>query len=72
MTADEQLVADRQRLWHDFSRLLFWGVLHAAVFLIVAVMLAVVGPTPGTIVLGIVLIGGNLAITVGYFMSRRW
>jgi hypothetical protein len=72
MTTDEQLVADRQRLWHDFSRLLFWGVLHAAVFLIVAVMLAVVGPTPGTIVLGIVLIGGNLAITVGYFMSRRW
>jgi len=72
MTTDEQLVADRQRLWHDFSRLLFWGVLHAAVFLIVVVMLAVVGPTPGTIVLGIVLIGGNLAITVGYFMSRRW
>lgn len=72
MTLDEQLVADRRRLWHDFSRLLFWGVLHAAVFLIVVVMLAVKGPSAGTAALAIVLIGGNIAITAGYFMSRRW
>jgi hypothetical protein len=72
MTIDEQLVADRRRLWHDFSRLLFWGALHVAVFLIVVVMLAVVGPTAGTIAIGVILIGANLAITIGYFMSRRW
>lgn len=72
MTIDEELVADRRRLWHDFSRLLFWGVLHAAVFLIVVVMLAVAGPTVGTVLLGVILIGGNLAITAGYFMSKRW
>jgi hypothetical protein len=72
MTADEHLVADRRRLWRDFSRLLFWGVLHIAVFLIVAVMLAVKGPSVGTILLGIVLIGGNIAITAGYFLSKRW
>jgi hypothetical protein len=72
MTIDEQLVADRRRLWHDFSRLLFWGALHVAVFLIVVVMLAVVGPTVGTIALSVILIGANLAITIGYFMSRRW
>ena len=72
MTIDEQLAADRRDLWHDFSRLLFWGALHAAVFLIVVVMLAVAGPTPGTIALGIILIGGNFAITAGYFMSKRW
>ena len=72
MTIDEQLVADRQRLWHDFSRLLFWAALHIAVFLIVVVMLAVVGPTVGTIAIAVILIGGNLAITAGYFMSRKW
>jgi uncharacterized membrane protein YedE/YeeE len=72
MTTDEQMLADRQRLWHDFSRLLFWGVLHAAVALIVVVMFAVIGPTVGTAILAVVLIGGNLAITAGYFMSHRW
>jgi hypothetical protein len=72
MTIDEQLVADRRRLWHDFSRLLFWGVLHVAVFLIVVVMFAVEGPSVGTALLGIILIGGNLAITTGYFLSHRW
>jgi hypothetical protein len=71
MTIDEQLVADRRDLWHDFSRLLFWGALHAAVILIVVVMFAVEGPSVGTILLGIILIGGNLAITAGYFMSKR-
>jgi uncharacterized membrane protein YedE/YeeE len=72
MTTDEQMLADRQQLWHDFSRLLFWGVLHAAVALIVVVMFAVIGPTVGTAILAIVLIGGNLAITAGYFLSHRW
>jgi hypothetical protein len=71
MTMDEQLVADRRHLWHDFSRLLFWGALHAAVLLIVVVMFAVEGPSVGTILLAIILIGGNLAITAGYFMSKR-
>jgi hypothetical protein len=72
MSLDDPLTADRRRLWHDFSRLLFWGALHAAVILIVVVMFAVEGPTLGTFVLGIVLIGGNLAITAAYFMSKRW
>jgi hypothetical protein len=72
MTIDEQMIADRRRLWHDFSRLLFWAALHVAVFLIVVVMLAVVGPTAGTIAISVILIGGNLAITAGYFMSRKW
>jgi len=72
MTIDEDLVADRRRLWHDFSRLLFWGALHTAIILIVVVMFAVAGPSVGTILLGIILIGGSLAITVGYFMSKRW
>ena len=72
MTYDEQMLADRQRLWHDFSRMLFWGVLHAAVALIVVVMFAVIGPTVGTAILAILLIGGNLAITAGYFLTHRW
>ena len=72
MTLDEQLVADRHRLWHDFSRLLFWGVLHAATALIAVVMFAVNGPTVGTIVLSLILIGGNLGVTLAYFMSRKW
>jgi hypothetical protein len=72
MTTDDQLLADRRRLWHDFSRLLFWGVLHAAVALIVVALFAVNGPTVGTILLSLILIGGNLAVTVGYFMSRKW
>jgi hypothetical protein len=72
MTLDEQMIADRRRLWHDFSRLLFWGVLHAAVALIVVVMFAVAGPSAGTIALAFILIGGNIAITAAYFMSRRW
>jgi len=72
MTTDEKMLADRQRLWHDFSRLLFWGAVHAAVALIVVVMFAVTGPTVGTAILAVVLIGGNLAITAGYFMSHRW
>jgi len=72
MTFDEQMIADRRRLWHDFSRLLFWGAAHVAVFLIVVVMLAVLGPTVGTVSLSIILIGANLAITIGYFMSKRW
>ena len=57
MSLDDPLTADRRRLWHDFSRLLFWGALHAAVILIVVVMFAVEGPTLGTFVLGIVLYG---------------
>ena len=72
MTTDDPLLNDRRRLWHDFSRLLFWGVLHAAVFLIVVVLLAVNGPTAGTILLSLILIGANLAITTGYFMRKRW
>jgi len=72
MTTDEQLVADRERLWHDFSRLLFWGALHVAVFLIVVVMFAVAGPHVGTAVIALILIGGNLAITAGYFLSHHW
>src|SRR3954463_5343571 len=71
VTIDEQMVADRQRLWHDFSRLMFWGALHAAVALIVVVMFAVAGPSVGTILLAIVLIGGNLAITAGYFKMKQ-
>jgi hypothetical protein len=47
-------------------------VLHIAVFLVVVVMLAVEGPSTGTILLAIVLIGGNIAITAGYFLSKRW
>jgi hypothetical protein len=72
MTNDEQMVADRRRLWQDFTRLLFWGGLHAAVALIVVVMFAVIGPTVGTFALGILLIGGNIAITTRYFLSHRW
>jgi hypothetical protein len=72
MTFDEQLVADRHRLWHDFSRLLFWGVVHAAIILIVVAMFAINGPTVGTILLSVILIGGNLAVTAGYFMRRKW
>jgi hypothetical protein len=72
MTIDEELVADRRRLWHDFSRLLVWGALHVADFLIVVVMFAVAGPSAGTIAIAAVLILGNLAITIGYFTSHRW
>jgi hypothetical protein len=72
MTLDDQLLNDRRQVWHDFSRLLFWGPIHAAVFLIVVVLFAVNGPTVGTILLSLVLIGVNLAVTAGYFLSRRW
>jgi hypothetical protein len=72
MTIDEQLVADRRQVWHDFSRLLFWGPVHVAVFLIVVVMFAVNGPTAGTIAISLILIAANLAVTFGYFMTRRW
>jgi hypothetical protein len=72
MTTDDQLVEDRRRVWHDFSRLLFWGPLHVAVFVIVVVMFAVNGPTVGTIALSILLILATLAVTLGYFLSRRW
>ena len=72
MTTDDQLLNDRRRIWHDFSRLLFWGPIHIAVFLIVAIMLAVHGPTVGTVLLSLILIGVNVAVTAGYFMSRRW
>lgn len=72
MTIDEQMVADRRRLWRDFSRLLFWGALHAAIILIAVVMFAVNGPTAGTILLSVILIGGNIAVTAGYFASRKW
>jgi len=72
MTTDDPLLNDRRRLWHDFSRLLFWAVLHAAVFLIVVVLFAVHGPTVGTALLSIILIAANLAITAGYFMSHKW
>jgi hypothetical protein len=71
MTLDEQLIADRRRLWHDFSRFLFWGAVHAAVILIVVVAFAIDGPTLGTVAFGIILIGGNLLITTGGHMSHR-
>lgn len=72
MTIDDQLLDDRRRVWHDFSRLLFWGPIHVAVFLIVVVMFAVNGPTAGTIGLSLILIVANLAITAGYFLSHKW
>jgi len=72
MSAEEQMVAERQRLWHEFSRLLFWAAAHIAVFLIVVVMLAVYGPHIGTVAIAALLIGGNIAITAGYFMRHKW
>jgi hypothetical protein len=72
MTTDEQFLEEHRRVWHDFSRLLFWAPIHLAVLVIVVVMFAVNGPTAGTIILSILLIAANLAITAGYFMSRRW
>jgi hypothetical protein len=72
MATDDQLLADRQRIWHDFSRLLFWGPIHAAVMLIVVVMFAVNGPTAGTVIGSIILIGANLAVTAAYFKGKRW
>jgi hypothetical protein len=71
MSPEAQLVAERVRLWNGFSRLLFWGAVHAAVLLIVVVLFAVNGPTVGNFILGIVLIGGSLAVTAGVFMSKR-
>ena len=72
MTADEQLVADKRQLWQDFSRLLFWGAAHVAVFLIVVVMFAVYGPHVGTVAIALLLVGANFAITAGYFLSHKW
>ena len=72
MTAEEQMVAERRRLWHEFSRLLFWGAAHVAVFLVVVVVLAVYGPHVGTVAIAVLLIGANIAITAGYFMRHKW
>ena len=72
MSANDQLLNDRRRLWHDFSRIMFWGALHVAVLLIVVVMFAVNGPTAGTIVGSIALVLANIAVTAGYFLSKRW
>jgi hypothetical protein len=72
MALDDRLLEDRRRLWHDFSRLLFWGVLHAAVILIVVVMFAVNGHTIGTILLSVILVGGSLAVTAAYFRRKEW
>jgi hypothetical protein len=72
MISDEQMVADKQQLWRDFSRLLFWGAAHVAVFLVVVVMFAVYGPHVGTVILALALVGANFAITAGYFLSHKW
>jgi hypothetical protein len=71
VTIEDEMLADRRRLWQGFSRLMFWGAVHAAVILIVVVMFAVEGPGIGTGLLGVILIGGNIAVTAGYFLSQR-
>ncbi len=70
-TLDQQMIAERQHFWHNFSRVLFWAALHAAIFLIVVVMFAVDGPTADAVIVSILLVGANIAVTAGYFLTRR-
>ncbi len=70
-TLDQQMIAERQHFWHNFSRVLFWAALHAAIFLIVVVMFAVDGPTADAVIVSILLVGANIAVTAAYFLTRR-
>jgi hypothetical protein len=71
MSLNDQILADRLRTWHAVGRMLFWGTIHAAVFILVVVLFAVNGPTVNTWIIGLFLIIANLVITAIALTSRK-
>jgi hypothetical protein len=71
MSLNDQILADRQRTWHGVGRLLFWGSIHSAVFVLFVVMFAINGPTASTWAIALIILLITLGATAVAFMARK-
>ena len=71
MSLNDQILADRQKTWHGVGRLLFWGSIHSAVFVLLVVLFAVNGPSATTWVVALIILAINLAVTGFVFLTRK-
>jgi hypothetical protein len=71
MSLNDQILADRRKTWHGVGRLLFWGSIHSAVFVLLVVLFAVNGPTAMTWAVALIILVINLAITAFALMTRK-
>jgi hypothetical protein len=71
MSLNDQILVDRQKTWHGVGRLLFWGSIHSAVFVLFVVMFAVNGPTATTWAIALIILAINLAVTAFAFLTRK-
>jgi hypothetical protein len=60
----DQLLASRQEGWKSFSRILFWGTIHAAVITLIAALFYIYGPSIGLTVFSVLLFLVSVFITV--------
>jgi hypothetical protein len=60
----DQLLASRQEGWKGFSRILFWGTIHAAVITLIAALFYIYGPSIGLTVFSFLLFLVSVFITV--------
>ncbi|MEZ5829755.1 MAG: hypothetical protein R3D05_01080 [Dongiaceae bacterium] len=59
----DQLLASRQEGWRGFSRFLFWGTIHVAVFTLIATLFFINGPSVGLTIFAALLVLANIFIT---------
>ena len=71
MSLNDQILADRRKTWHGVGRLLFWGTIHSAVFVLIVVLFAVNGPTATTIAVSILIFLINLVVTGFVLLTRQ-
>jgi hypothetical protein len=51
-TLNDEILAERQKMWGGVSKLLFWGTIESLVLTLVTVLFAINGPSLGMFVFG--------------------
>jgi hypothetical protein len=59
----DQLLASRQEGRKGFSRFLFWGTIHVAVFTLIATLFYINGPSIGLTIVSTLLVLGSIFVT---------
>ena len=71
MSLNDEILTDRQKTWHGVGRLLFWGSINSAVFVLLVVLFAVNGPTGTTWAIALLILVINFAITGFALLTRK-
>jgi hypothetical protein len=70
-TLNDEILADRQRMWGGVSKLLFWGTIESLVLTLVTVLFAINGPSLGMFVFGFGAIIIVSAIVLGKVVGGK-